>query len=225
MGERRNNLSPSASRWARLLFFVLGCEAKKAEATVKVAVTGATGLLGQAVVETLRAEHQVYPLTRADADITQFQAVLTLFTKLRPELVIHTAAIRDLDICETDPARAFLVNFHGTRHVVEAARQMGARMAHISTDAVFDGKKTAPYLESDPTNPPTVYGRVKWRAEEWVRTLPVFWIFRVSILFGPGKTNLVEDAIRKVASGGEVFAPSDQIANATYTPDAARKMI
>lgn len=192
---------------------------------MRIAVTGARGLLGQAIVRAAQEEHQVYPLTRQDADITDFGAVQILFTKLRPDLVINTAAIRDLDACETDPARAFLVNFHGTRHVVEAARQIGASVAHISTDAVFDGRNTVPYVESDPANPPTVYGRVKLRAERWVQTLPRFWVFRVSILFGPGKTNLVEEAIRKVASGGEAIAPSDQVANATYTPDAARKIM
>ncbi len=192
---------------------------------MKVAVTGANGLLGQAVVEAARSAHQVYPLTRADADITQFSQVQGVLTKLRPEVIIHTAAIRDLDLCETDPARAFLVNFHGTRHVVEAAREIGAQVAHISTDAVFDGKKSSPYPESDPTNPPTVYGRVKLRAERSVQTLRRHWIFRISILFGPGKVNLVEDALRKVGAGQDVLAPADQTANATYAPDAAQKII
>ncbi len=192
---------------------------------MKVAVTGANGLLGQAVVEAARGAHQVYPLTRAGADITQFSQVHGVLTKLRPEVIIHTAAIRDLDLCETDPARAFLVNFHGTRHVVEAAREIGAQVAHISTDAVFDGKKSSPYSESDPTNPPTVYGRVKLRAERSVQTLPRYWTFRISILFGPGKVNLVEDALRKVGAGQDVLAPADQTANATYAPDAAQKII
>ncbi len=191
---------------------------------MRVGVTGARGLLGQALVQAFRFAHQVYPLNRADADITRFEEVLALLEKLRLDVVVHTAAVRDLDICETDPARAFLVNFHGTRHVVEAARRTGAAVAHISTDAVFDGKSERPYTESDIANPPTVYGRAKLRAEEVVKTLPSFWIFRVSILFGPGKANLVADAVRTVGEGGEVLAPRDQTANATYTPDAARKI-
>jgi dTDP-4-dehydrorhamnose reductase len=192
---------------------------------MNVAVTGASGLFGQALVQAFGGRHDVYPLTRADADITQLDSVRVVLRKLQPDVVIHTAAIRDLDICETDPALGFLVNFHGTRHVVEAARQVGAAVAHISTDAVFDGKKPTPYIESDIANPPTVYGRVKLRAEGSVRTLTRHWIFRVSILFGPGKTNLVEDAIKKVAEGREVVAPLDQIASATYTPDASRKIV
>ena len=97
---------------------------------------------------------------------------------------------------------------------VEAARELGAGVAYISTDAVFDGKKAAPYVETDPALPPTVYGRTKLRGEQIARSLPRHWIFRVSVLFGPGKTNFVEKGLRKIAAGERYLASADQMGSA-----------
>jgi dTDP-4-dehydrorhamnose reductase len=192
---------------------------------MRVAITGAAGLFGQGLAAAFSTRHEVVPLTRAEADITDAEAVLAALGRIRPDLVVHPAGIPDLDICEADPARAFLVNYHGTRNVVEAARQVGAGVAHISTDAVFDGKKLAPYLETDQPQPLTVYGRTKLQAEQAVKTLTKHWIFRVSVLFGPGKTNFVEKGLRKVAAGGEYVVASDQLGSATHTVDAGMKIM
>lgn len=137
---------------------------------------------------------------------------------------MHPAGIPDLDVCEADPVRAVLVNVHGTRNVVEAARDVSAAVAYVSTDAVFDGKKSTPYTERNHTIPPTVYGRTKLKGEELVRSLPESWVFRVSVLFGPGKTNFVERAVSKVRAGECFVAATDQLGSATYTLDAARRI-
>ncbi len=192
---------------------------------MKVAITGAAGLFGRGLVEVFEARHAVFPLVRADMDITKADAVRAAFAKLSPEVVIHAAAIPDLDICEADPAKAFLVNVHGTRHVVDAARASGSAVAYISTDAVFDGNKQLPYVETDPTAPPTVYGRTKLRGEQIVETLPNHWIFRLSVLFGPGKTNFIEKGLRKIILGETYAVAADQLGSATYTLDAARKIM
>jgi dTDP-4-dehydrorhamnose reductase len=192
---------------------------------MRVLVTGATGLLGQALVEVFREKHEVIPLAHADADITHETEVHAAFARAEPAIVLHTVAIRDPDECELEPAKAFLVNVEGTWNVAEAARQAGAAMVYISTDAVFDGCKQTPYMEADATNPPTVYGRTKLLAEEIVRGLPGHWIFRVSILFGPGKINFVQKGLRQIAAGQEYVVPYDQLGSATYTPDAARKIL
>lgn len=144
---------------------------------------------------------------------------------IRPEVIIHPAGIADLDVCEVEPAKAFLVNVHGTRHIVEVARELEAAVAYISTDAVFDGTKQAPYLESDRAIPPTVYGRTKLRGEQIVRSLSKHWVFRVSVLFGPGKTNFIEKGLRRIAAGGSYTVAGDQVASATYTLDAGRKIL
>jgi dTDP-4-dehydrorhamnose reductase len=192
---------------------------------MKVAITGATGLFGRGLVEIFSARHTVFPLTRADADITKVDEVRRVLAGLRPDVVVHPAGIPDPDICEADPEKAFLVNVEGTRHVVEAARELGAAVAQISTDAVYDGKKQVPYVESDPINPPSVYGKTKAQADQIVQTLPRYWIFRVPVLFGPGKTNFVEKGLRKLAAGEEYTVASDQIGNSLYTLDGARTIM
>jgi dTDP-4-dehydrorhamnose reductase len=192
---------------------------------MNVAITGAAGLFGYGLVQVFSRRHRVYPLTRAEADLTRAEEVRAALEKAAPDVVVHPAGIPDLDICEADPAKGYLVNFHATRHVVEAARELGAAVAYISTDAVFDGKKQTPYTESDPTIPPTVYGRTKLRGEQIVRTLPAHWIFRVSVLFGPGKTNFVEKGLRRIAGGETYEVAVDQVGSATYTVDAAEKIM
>ncbi len=191
---------------------------------MKVAVTGAAGLFGHALVRAFREGHSVVALGHQDADITRANEIRAVLGKIKPEVVVHSAAIPDLDICEADPARGFLVNFHGTRNVVAAARDVGAALAYISTDAVFDGKKGTPYVESDLANPPTVYGRTKLRAEAIVRGLPHHWIFRVSALFGPGKGNFVHNGLQKIKEGKIWVVAADQMGSATYTPDAAARI-
>src|SRR2546427_12268490 len=192
---------------------------------MKVAITGAAGLFGGGLVRVFSSRHTVFLLTRADADVTRPDQVRQVFRKLGPEIVVHPAGMPDLDACEAAPAQACLVNVHGTRNVVEAAREAGAEVVYISTDAVFDGRKQSPYTESDPAIPPTVYGRTKLRAERMVRASPNSWVFRVSVLFGPGKTNFVEKGLRKIAAGEQYEVAADQFGSATYTLDAALKIM
>ena len=192
---------------------------------MRVAITGAAGLFGQGLVAAFSTRHEVFPLTHAEADITDAQAIRAVMERIRPDLIVHPAGIPDIDVCEADPEKAFRVNFQGTRNVAEAARRVGAGLAHISTDAVFDGKKQSPYVETDATGPITVYGRSKLQAEEAARAVERHWIFRVSVLFGPGKTNFVEKGLRKVAAGEEYKVASDQLGNATHTVDAGLKIL
>jgi len=192
---------------------------------MRAAITGASGLFGCGLVQVFATRHDVFPLTRRDADITQAEEVCAVIARMKPDIIVHPAGIPDLDICEADPAKAFLVNYEGVRNVVEAARAVGAGVAYVSTDAVFDGQKREPYIETDPPNPPTVYGRSKLRGEEVVRNFPAHWIFRVSVLFGPGKTNFVERGLRKLAAGETYSVAIDQLGSATYTLDAARKIM
>lgn len=192
---------------------------------MKIAITGAAGLFGCGLVQVFCRSHEVIPFTHADLDITRMDAVRDAFKRIAPQVVVHPAGTPDLDLCEADPASGFLLNFHGTRNVMEAARQVGASVVFISTDAVFDGKKRTPYTETDAAIPPTVYGRTKLRAEQLVLTGPNNFAFRVSALFGPGKTNFVQKVLERVRAGGEVVVASDQLGSATYTIDAAQKIM
>jgi dTDP-4-dehydrorhamnose reductase len=192
---------------------------------MRIAITGANGLLGNGLVRVFDERHTVVPLSHAECDITDGAKVRAVFAKAQVEAVVHAAAIPDLEICEADPARAYRVNVQGTRNVVEAAREISASVAYISSDSVFDGEKRTPYTESDATNPPTVYGRTKLQAEEAVQTLPGNYIFRIPVLFGPGKENFVSKGLRKLANGEEYVVASDQLGGALFTLDGARKMM
>lgn len=194
---------------------------------MRVLITGAAGLFGHGLVRAFSERHEVAAITRAEADIADASAVRACLRRHRPEVVIHAAAIPDLDACEEDPEKVRLVNVGGTRNIVEAARAEGAAVAFVSTDAVFDGKKNAPYTEDDPVNPPTVYGRTKAEAERIVAGLESHWIVRVSVLFGPrpvgnSKPDFVEKGLRRLAAGEEYSVAADQMGSTLYTLDGAR---
>jgi len=192
---------------------------------MRVAITGAAGLFGQGLVAAFSTRHVVLPLTHAEADITDAQAIAAALQRSRPDLIVHSAGIPDIDLSEADPATAFRVNYQGAANVADAARRLGVGLAHISTDAVFDGRSVIPYVETDPTGPITVYGRTKLQAEQAVKTLERYWIFRVPVLFGPGKINFVEKGLRKVSAGEEYKVASDQLGCATHTVDAGLKIM
>jgi dTDP-4-dehydrorhamnose reductase len=192
---------------------------------MRVAITGAQGLFGHGLVAAFATRHEVFPLTRADADITDAAAIRAALERVRPQLVVHPAGIPDLDLCDADPANAMRVNAQGTTNVVEAARSVGAGLVHISTDAVFDGRKTTPYVEGDATGPITVYGESKLQAELAAKAYDRAWIFRVPVLFGPGKTNFVEKGLRKLQAGEQYKVASDQMGCALHTVDAGLKIM
>jgi dTDP-4-dehydrorhamnose reductase len=183
------------------------------------------GLLGRGLTQIISRKHVVLPLTRAMADVTNLTAVAAIFRDFQPDSVIHAAALPDPDFCELNPAEAQRVNVEGTRNAAEVARGQGSSFAFISSDAVFDGRKRTPYVETDPVDPPTVYGQTKVAGEGIARSLERHWIFRIPVLFGPGKLNFVEKGLRKIAKGEEYIVAADQLACAAYTLDVAAKMI
>jgi dTDP-4-dehydrorhamnose reductase len=176
----------------------------------RLLVTGAGGQLGQALLDEFRAERPVAP-TRAEWDVT-----------LPPpadlpevDVVLHAAAWTDVDGAESDPQGAAAVNMGGTQHVAE----LGAPVVLFSTDYVFDGRKTQPYVESDPPSPLSVYGRTKLQAEAVVGDDA--WIVRTSWLFGPTGTNFVRTMLRLGVERDEVAVVDDQRACPTYVAHLA----
>lgn len=192
---------------------------------MKIAITGASGRFGRGLQLALEQKHTIYPLRHADVDVTKADDVERVLTAIHPDVVIHAAALPDIDYCETHPEETHKVNVEGTRNVMRGAAQIGAGLVHISTDAVFDGTKREPYVESDAANPISVYGRSKLAAEQVVKEYERQWIFRVSVLFGPGKENFVSKAIEQVRAGVVHKVASDQLGSATYTLDAGAKIL
>jgi dTDP-4-dehydrorhamnose reductase len=192
---------------------------------MKIAITGANGLFGCGLVRVIGAKHTAYPMTRATADLTDIAAIRRVLIAEKLDALIHTAGIPDPDLCESEPERAFANNVLATRNIVTVARELSFAVAHISTDAVFDGSASTPRIETDPVGPISVYGKTKLLAEEAILGLDRHWIFRVSVLFGPGKDNFVDKGFRVLRQGGTYTVAADQQGTATYTLDAAGKIL
>ena len=151
-------------------------------------VTGASGLIGQEIVNTTRLYNlpwNVRPLSRNDLDLLDRKAVEKLFKAERPQLIIHCAALSRSPACEGNPTLAHQVNVELTRHLLELARD--ARFLFFSTDLVFDGQK-GNYTENDSPNPLMVYGSTKLLAEKFVQQHPSHIIIRISLTGGNSRT-------------------------------------
>lgn len=185
---------------------------------MRVLVTGAGGQLG---VDLLRAfdGHEVTGLTRQQLDVGDRDAVMQAVTTLTPQAIVHSGAWTAVDACESDPDRAFRVNALGTRHVVEAARLVGAQVFYISTDYVFDGTASAPYVEWDRPNPLSVYGRSKLGGEQEVD--PGSSIVRTSWVCGAHGANMVKTILRLAGEHDRLSFVDDQHGCPTFTEDLA----
>lgn len=189
---------------------------------MRIVVTGAAGQLGQDLVPAL-APHDVVALGRGDADVGDRDAVLAVLTSIRPDAIVHAAAFTSVDGCETDPDRAWTVNALGTRHLAEAARLVGAYLCVLSTDYVFDGRSSVPYVEWDAPAPLGVYGRSKLASEnEALHGVDGACVVRTSWLCGAGGPNFVATMLRlAVSDRPRVPVVDDQRGCPTFTADLA----
>jgi dTDP-4-dehydrorhamnose reductase len=169
----------------------------------RILITGAGGQLGRALQEAFAGE-DVVALTRVDWDVTLPPP------ELSPELVLHAAAWTDVDGAEADPQEAAAVNVGGTRHVAE----LGAPLVYYSTDYVFDGTKSEPYVESDPPSPLSAYGRTKLYGEGAAGEQA--WIVRSSGIYAENGSNFVRTMLRLGRERGEVAVVHDQRSSPTY---------
>jgi dTDP-4-dehydrorhamnose reductase len=184
-------------------------------------VIGAKGQLGRELQRILRGE-DVIAADRPEYALTDPMLGEKIAAQ-RPDLVIHTAAYTDVDGCEQDPETAFTVNAQGTRRVAEGTAKANARLIYLSTDYVFDGKKTEPYTERDPVNPLSVYGRSKLAGEEEAvkgchRTL----VLRTSWLYSVHGKNFVKTILQLAATQPEVRVVEDQRGSPTYARHLAQ---
>lgn len=127
-----------------------------------VAVIGANGQLGADVVATFQEAGEVTAgLTHADLDISSLEQTRNALGILRPSVVVNTAAMHHVENCEKEPQHAYDVNARGAQNLSIVARELAAKLVHVSTDYVFNGSKKTPYVESDPAAPLNVYGSTK----------------------------------------------------------------
>ncbi|GAG67040.1 unnamed protein product, partial [marine sediment metagenome] len=186
-------------------------------------ITGSKGQLGSELVDFLSKDNKVYGFGHKELDITDKNHVINTVPKIVPDIIIHCAAFVDADGCETDIKTAFDVNTIGSGNVAIASKKNKSIMVYISTDYVFDGKKTSPYLESDIPNPISIYGISKYGGELIVKNLlNNFFIVRTSWLFRKEGKNFVNTILRLAKDKKELRVVNDQVGSPTYIPDLAK---
>jgi dTDP-4-dehydrorhamnose reductase len=192
---------------------------------MKAMILGATGLLGKALVREWTGD-EVIGLGSDAVDIRDAGGVREAVQKSLPEWIVLAAAYTDVDGCEAQADLAFSVNRDGAVNVAQAAKQAGAKLLFLSSDYVFDGKKTSPYEVSDVRNPRSVYGRSKAEAEvRLLEVMPEVCIARTSWLFGIGGKCFPDTILKLAASRPAVDVVSDQRGCPTYSVDLARAII
>jgi dTDP-4-dehydrorhamnose reductase len=194
---------------------------------MRLLVTGGAGMLGQAVAAAAtRLGHDVIALPRADLDITDADHVRRVIGAAEPRAVVNCAAWTDVDGAETAEAAATYVNGAGAGNVARAAADNGARVVHVSTDYVFDGSKTTPWVESDPVAPLGAYGRSKLAGEEEVAAAEgEHAIVRSAWLFGAGGRNFVDTMLSLAQERDEVSVVTDQVGCPTWTGHLAEALV
>lgn len=188
---------------------------------MRILVLGARGMLGTDLVRSLQSLHTVVPHTHADWDIADEAACKQGIVSNNPDVVINCAAFTRVDDCEHDPEKAFFVNGEAVRFISEACGTRGAKLIQISTDYVFNGRKTSPYREDDTPDPISVYGRSKLKGEECALNSPGSLVIRTSWVFGKNGANFV-NTIRKLAGEKDTLkVVDDQVGSPTFTVDLA----
>lgn len=212
---------------------------------MRILITGSNGLLGQKLVKALRSDPDVELVTTSrgpdrtpasgedrggysyrSLDITEQEEVDTVFDELCPEVVIHTAALTNVDTCELDPEACRLQNVTATGYLLQAALRHDAHFIHLSTDFVFDGR-SGPYREEDAPSPLSQYGQSKWDSERLVMGsgLAKWAIARTIIVYGVAeglsRSNVVLWAKKALENGQPIRVVDDQWRMPTLAEDLA----
>ena len=189
---------------------------------MKIAIIGANGRLGAALVREYQRDVEVTSFGRRQLDLGQLDRIRSALAGAKFELLINCAALTNVDYCESHREEAFVVNGEAPRLLAQIANEKSAKLIHFSTDYVFDGKKNAPYTEEDKAVPLNVYGESKLEGER--RVLEVssqHLVVRLSWVFGPDKPSFIDQIIQRARENDVVTAVADKFSAPTYTIDVA----
>jgi len=183
---------------------------------MSILLLGRDGQVGWQLQRSLAPHGEVVACDRAACDVTDFDILRSMIRKLRPAVIVNSAAYTAVDRAEAEPELAMRINGEAPGIMAEEAARLGALLIHYSTDYVFDGCKSAPYQEDDPTAPRSVYGRTKMAGEEAVRAAGgKSVIFRTSWVFGARGANFVKTILRLAREKDALNVVSDQIGSPT----------
>ncbi|HEX7336633.1 MAG TPA: dTDP-4-dehydrorhamnose reductase [Gemmatimonadales bacterium] len=189
-----------------------------AQRQARALITGAHGQVGQELLATAPASWQVRACGSLELDVTDPEAVRAVLQRERPALVIQAAAYTDVDRAEREREQAQRVNVAGAHNVAAEVARLGARMIHLSTDFVFDGRQDRPYLPDDPPNPISVYGQTKLAGEREVirATQGDALIVRTAWVYSAHGRNFVRTMLRLMEEQGRVTVVADQTGTPTW---------
>lgn len=194
---------------------------------MKLLVIGRSGQLARSLVERVpSADLAISAAGRPDCDVTRRDSVAAAVAAAKPDLVVNAAAYTQVDRAEAEVAEAFAINAEGAGHIGSAAAAAGVPVIHVSTDYVYDGQKTAPYVETDPVAPINAYGRSKLAGEQALAAAqPQHVILRSAWVFSPFGSNFVHTMLRLAAERPKVRVVADQFGNPTSAADLADAII
>ena len=189
---------------------------------MKLLITGARGQLGLALQRRVSSEHEVVAVGYAELDISDAAACARIIAQMRPDVVLNCAAYTAVDKAETDRETAFAINALGAENIAIACAANGAFPIHFSTDYVFDGTATEPYVETNQTNPLGVYGQSKLQGEQAVATASAaHLIFRLSWVYSNDGANFYKTMLRLAADRPALSVVADQFGVPNYADDLA----
>jgi dTDP-4-dehydrorhamnose reductase len=189
---------------------------------MKIVILGAGGRLGAALLHEYRDKFDIVGLNHTQLNLSDLGAVREKLRNTSFDILINAAGFTKVDLCETQPDRAFLINAEAPRVVAEICDEKNARLIHFSTDYVFDGAKCQPYTEEDQASPISVYGESKLAGENNVLAAKSQnLVVRVSWVFGPDRPSFIDAMIQQAQENDKVDAVADKFSTPTYTLDVA----
>ena len=191
---------------------------------MKILITGANGMLAKEVREKFAKGNEITLTDVAELDITDEKAVFDFVNDLKPEYIINCAAFTAVDKAEDCYELADKINGDGPTNLAKAAKSVGAKLVHISTDYVFGGDLdiSKDFKEDDPKEPVTVYGKTKLHGEEGIENnMDEYYIFRTAWLYGIGGNNFVKTMTKLGQTRDEINVVADQHGSPTYAKDLA----
>jgi len=200
----------------------------------KIALIGVDGQLGTDIYNHFKKKGVKLEGLRGfrDIDVYDYSLSENVLKKIGPDIVINTAAFHDVDRCEDEALSAFKVNVIGVKNLALICREIGVPLIHFSTDYIFDGEKSSPYVENDYTRPLSLYGISKLAGEQVILyILDRYYIVRLCGLYGhagcigKGSTNFVESMIKLAEEKKEIEVVNDQVLTPTSTMDVSEKLL
>lgn len=195
----------------------------------KILITGANGMLGRTIQKVFSKYNNfsIIPTDIDTLDITNLNQVDEFLTLSKPDIIIHCAALTNVDYCETHKEEAYKINAFGTSNLAIICEKLNIKLIYISTDYVFDGFSYTPYNEFDiPTGGINIYGKSKYAGELAVKTYcKNFIIARISWLYGAGGPSFLHTIYKFSKSKNEISVVNDQIGNPTSTLAVAKKLV